>query len=113
MKIGASYEGKFCSFTVWAPFLRNVVLKIEDRSVAMGQTGKGYWNCRLPDAVPGSTYTYELDGVARADPASHYQPDVHGPSILVDHTMFGWEDRYWKPVPLEETVIYEMHIGAL
>ena len=33
-------------------------------------------------------------------PASHFQPeDVHGPSAVVDHAAFPWEDDSWKEFP--------------
>lgn len=48
MKIGAIFNGKqTCEFTVWAPFLRKVELKIRDtqeRIFPMKQDEKGYWN---------------------------------------------------------------------
>jgi maltooligosyltrehalose trehalohydrolase len=73
----------------------------------------GYYQAVLEQVRPGARYFYRLDGDKdRPDPASRYQPQgVHGPSQVVDSS-FPWEDRYWPGVPLQDYIIYELHVGT-
>jgi maltooligosyltrehalose trehalohydrolase len=61
----------------------------------------------------GDRYRFVVDGDALADPASRWQPEgVHGPSAVVDDSVFRWHDDAWTGVELAETVLYEMHVGT-
>jgi maltooligosyltrehalose trehalohydrolase len=73
----------------------------------------GYWRS-VSDAQPGAKYFYRLDGDReRPDPASRFQPEgVHGPSEIVDVQGFRWTDAQWKAPALDETVLYELHVGT-
>lgn len=118
MKIGSNYlGGGECEFRVWAPFLKNASVEIirpEKRKLSMEEGERGYWKVRIDDVAPGSLYYYELDGEERRpDPASEFQPKgVHGPSQVVDHNSFDWEDEDWSNIPLERMIIYELHVGT-
>jgi maltooligosyltrehalose trehalohydrolase len=59
-------------------------------------------------------YFFKPDGEKDyPDPASFYQPEgVHGPSQVVNHSLYQWNDQEWKGLPLEELIIYEMHVGT-
>ncbi|MEJ2436375.1 MAG: alpha-amylase family glycosyl hydrolase, partial [Pseudolabrys sp.] len=47
------------------------------------------------------------------DPASHFQPeDVAGPSEVVDHTGYNWQNDDWKGLPWERAVFVESHVGT-
>jgi len=102
MKIGAHYLGcGRCEFTVWAPFLKEVALKIvspQEKIISMEKGGKGYWKITVGDTSDKTRYLYRLNGEKeRPDPASHFQPEgVHGPSQVIDHDLFRWEDREWN-----------------
>jgi len=74
----------------------------------------GYWQAVVDDAPVGSRYYYVLGGgTQRPDPASHFQPEgVHGPSEVVDHGAFSWSDAGWEGVPLEDMIVYELHVGT-
>lgn len=63
--------------------------------------------------MPGNRYLFRLpDGSEVPDPASRYNPDgVDGASELTAPGDFSW-DIDWCGRRWEETVIYEMHIGA-
>ena len=118
MKVGATYtpDGR-CEVAVWAPFARTVVVRFlapDERTVTMQQGARGYWLTSVEGVAPGTRYLYCLDGeLERPDPASSFQPEgVHGPSAVVDHTSFPWEDVSWQGVPLEELIMYEIHVGA-
>jgi maltooligosyltrehalose trehalohydrolase len=80
----------------------------------MREAGGGYFEASF--AAPGKEvrYFYVLDGdTRRPDPASRFQPEgVHGPSEAVRHDAFGWTDGGWKNPPLEDYMLYELHVGA-
>ncbi|OGW47151.1 MAG: malto-oligosyltrehalose trehalohydrolase [Nitrospirae bacterium RBG_13_41_22] len=118
MKIGYQYLGNGRrEFIVWAPLLNNVDLKIvspERLTFPMKKDEKGYWRIVVEEVFPGALYLYGLDEKRdRPDPASHFQPEgVHGPSKIIDHSSFKWEDREWKGIPLSEMIMYELHVGT-
>lgn len=74
----------------------------------------GYWTGLSEFATPGTRYTFTLDDeTERPDPASQFQPTtVHEASEVIDHTSFNWTDRNWKGLPLEQYIIYELHVGT-
>jgi maltooligosyltrehalose trehalohydrolase len=84
------------------------------RDFPLEQDEAGYWQTTVEDVPPGSRYWYLLEGgTARPDPASQSQPQgVHGPSEVIDHAAFPWTDAGWEGVPLEDMVIYELHVGT-
>jgi maltooligosyltrehalose trehalohydrolase len=106
-----------CRFLVWAPQAASVEVHIVapmERLVPLEMKECGYFEAVVEDVAPGSRYFYRLDGVReRPDPTSRLQPDgVHGPSQVADLTGFQWQDREWSGLPLEEYVIYELHVGT-
>jgi len=118
MKIGSNYLGDgCCEFTVWAPSHEEVAVQIVSpthRSLPMQKDDWGYFNVLAEDIEPGTLYFYKLGGeTEKPDPASHSQPkDVHGPSEVVAHTQMNWTDAGWSGIPLEEMIIYELHVGT-
>lgn len=62
----------------------------------------------------GDRYAYLLDGSQPIpDPVSRLLPEgVHGPTEIVDPSLYSWSDQAWRGLPLEEYVIYELHVGA-
>lgn len=119
MNCGAHYLGQSrCRFTVWAPFRSRMEVRILDedkeRVIPLQAASQGYWQAEVPDVAPGSLYLYRLDqDLERPDPASRSQPQgVHGPSQVVDHSAFAWDDQGWQNIPQSELVLYELHIGT-
>ncbi|MBD1891323.1 malto-oligosyltrehalose trehalohydrolase [Coleofasciculus sp. FACHB-SPT9] len=118
MRIGACYLGNGnCEFTVWAPTLHTVAVQIvspEERLLTMQQDEEGYWKVKASGIEPGTLYYYKLEGTTdRPDPASKYQPKgVHAPSQVIDPSTFAWNDTNWSGIPLDETIIYELHVGT-
>ncbi len=118
MALGAQYQGNGrCLFTVWAPMANEMALRIvgpAERLVPMTREGRGYWTAETRDVYPGTLYVYRLDGEKeRPDPASRFQPDgVHGPSAVIDHNSFVWDEHGWKGLALAEHIYYELHVGA-
>ncbi len=102
------------AFRVWAPRARQVDLAVDDRKVPMRQgDATGWWVCD-EERLEGMRYGFSLEeGPVLPDPRSESQPDgVHGRSEVVDHSSFNWSDQDWRGVNLEDTVLYEMHVGT-
>src|SRR5262245_53380087 len=112
--VGARYQGQgYTQFRVWAPLARQVELHKVNAPTsysAMQPTERGYYEL-LSEALPGCDYFYRLDGQNEfADPASRFQPQgILGPSRVIDHN-YSWSDQLWKGLPLEEYLIYELHV---
>lgn len=105
-------------FRLWAPAARTVELVVESQpartALPMGHLGEGWFEVHLSDVGAGARYRFAIDGGARVpDPASRAQPDdIHGASEVIDPTTFEWPDATWRGRPWEETVLYELHVGA-
>jgi maltooligosyltrehalose trehalohydrolase len=105
-------------FRVWAPRATGISVRIlsggDSRLVPLEEEDKGYFSAVVDGVREGDRYFYLFnDGTERPDPASGFQPDgVHGPSQVTDPRSFSWTDRAWKGRPLEEYVIYELHVGT-
>ncbi|MBV9774877.1 MAG: glycogen debranching protein GlgX [Gemmatimonadetes bacterium] len=118
-RVGARIEGAEVEFRVWAPGHQRVDVVVygsRGESVyTMGSEGEGYFAARVSGIGAGARYRYRLDGGdAFPDPASRSQPEgVHGPSEVVDPAAFAWSDEEWRGIPLEEMVIYEVHVGTV
>ena len=95
-------------FRVWAP--RASAVSVLDQPLE--PVGFGVWEGVL-DAEPGDDYRFVLDGRRHADPMSRSQPrGLRGPSRVVDPSAFEWTDAGWDGVPLDELVLYELHVGT-
>jgi len=105
-----------CGFLLWAPKAEKVDVHLihpGDRVIAMQPLDGGYFTVDVEGVAPGALYRYCLDGqTERPDPTSRFQPQgVHGPSEVVD-TDFAWTDNRWFGLPLEQYVLYELHVGT-
>ncbi|HUJ66764.1 MAG TPA: malto-oligosyltrehalose trehalohydrolase [Acidimicrobiales bacterium] len=102
------------SFRVWAPTARQLTLQLDGHDHPMPAVGRGWWGLEVESVGPGSRYAFCVDGgPARPDPRSQFQPaGVHGPSELVDHDAFRWHDSQWRGLPLQGSVLYELHVGT-
>ena len=115
--LGAVWSpGGACNFLLWAPKARKVDVHFVDscdRTFTMQPLDRGYFSITVEGIVPGNRYRYRLDGqTERPDPASRFQPQgVHGPSEVVDLD-FAWSDQSWFGIPLEQYVLYELHVGT-
>jgi maltooligosyltrehalose trehalohydrolase len=85
----------------------------EQRTIGLRPAGCGYYEAVVEGVAAGARYLIVLDGdKERPDPASKSQPDgVHGPSEVTD-TCFAWGDAGWRSPPLDDYVIYELHVGT-
>lgn len=106
-------------FQFWAPTAELVELCLDGDQesglvMPMLAAENGWYRLHLSEAGPGSRYRFRINGDIRVpDPASRCQSeDVHGPSEVVDPAAFSWPDDGWLGRPWEETVLYELHVGA-
>ena len=105
-------------FRVWAPKAHTVELQITSGPAVgtyqLQQEEKGYYSLTVPKAGDGDRYLFQPDhGPARPDPVSRFQPDgVHEASQVVNPRLFVWQDDGWGGIPLEQYVIYELHVGT-
>ena len=105
-----------CRFRVWAPHSERVDLHLVgpvERFIPMEAGAFGYYKTTVENIAHGARYFYRLaSGKEYPDPASRYQPEgVHGPSAAI-HDSFNWEDSNWTGIPIENYVIYELHVGT-
>lgn len=117
--LGAVAHQAGTTFRVWAPSSSDVDLVLE---AADGQRehrrlereADGYFSGHFVDVRAGARYRYALDADGPfPDPASRFQPDgVHGSSLVVDPSAFAWSDDTWTGVPLEQLIVYELHVGT-
>jgi len=105
-------------FRVWAPKAERMRLVLHpagrEELLEMEAEGDGYFTLTVPALPKEARYLYlPGESAPRPDPASRFQPDgVHAPSAVVDPCLFPWHDGGWRGVPLEQYVIYELHVGA-
>jgi maltooligosyltrehalose trehalohydrolase len=71
------------------------------------------------DCEVGAQYRYAFQTGAEGevlapDPASRGQAgDVFDPSMVVDAQAYAWRHPNWRGRPWQETVLYELHPGAM
>jgi maltooligosyltrehalose trehalohydrolase len=102
------------TFRVWAPVAQQVEVEVDGERLPLSAGEGGWWAADVPAAGPGSEYAFRLDGdEPLPDPRSSWQPHgVHGPSRVVDHQAFPWQDQGWQAGPLAAAVLYELHVGT-
>lgn len=110
---GATLEGGKAEFRVWAPHARQVSLRIASGDLAMRRSPDGTFSAQAA-ARTGDKYFYLLDKYKPLpDPISRLLPEgVHGPTAIVDPSVFPWSDWGWRGLELRDYIIYELHVGA-
>ena len=85
-----------------------------ENGIAMQKDDRGYFHAFAEGVIAGDRYCFLLEGDrCFADPCSQYQPEgVHGPSCVVDHTQYHWQDATWVGRPLSSLIFYEVHVGT-
>src|SRR4051812_11227736 len=95
---------------LWAPRPRLVeVITAGGRRTALAPEDRGYVSATI-EAQAGDRYQFRVDGGEKLypDPASRFQPEgPHGPSQIVDPTVFPWTDAAWPGVRADGQVVYE------
>jgi maltooligosyltrehalose trehalohydrolase len=101
-------------FRLWAPSEASVAIALDGGPAQPMQREAGDWFSIELQAPAGTEYCYVLpDGMHVPDPTSRLQRgDVHGVSVVVDPRDFDWRHG-WNGRPWNETVLYEIHPGAM
>lgn len=115
--LSAERKGDVTHFTVWAPLRKTMWLHLVhpfEKKLEMAKSEEGYWRLPVAGLPAEARYFFRPDDEADLpDPASGYQPQgVHGPSQVVDQSAFQWTDDGWKGLPLEDLILYEIHVGT-
>jgi len=109
-------ENQPCLFRVWAPLKKQMTLHLlsSNRLLEMDKDEQGYFALEVKGVKEGEQYVYScVTGEQYPDPASHFQPEgVCGPSQVVAHSSFVWNDQDWKGIPFKELILYELHVGT-
>jgi len=108
------------TFTLWAPLRKTASLRLIDPPeqmepiLPMERNDEGYFRLHVPGLKPGIRYCCLLDNKEeRPDPASRFQPEgVHNPSMTVDLREVKRSKVSWNNPPLEDYIIYELHVGT-
>ena len=111
--LGATIHDGRTEFRVWAPSAQRVQVRLLGRGdFAMERDGDLF--AATLDAAPGQRYFYLVDDKKPVpDPVSRLLPEgVHGPTEIVDPERFRWSDAAWRGLPLEQYVLYELHVGT-
>ena len=110
--LGARPSADATTFRVWAPRPERIVLRAGGSDHELADAGLGVREVTLP-LPAGQDYAFVIDGVEIPDPASRWQPaGLRGPSRVLDTAAFAWTDDGFTPPALEDTVIYELHVGT-
>ena len=115
MPFGAAVTPDGVRFRLWAPGCEAVELQVEGATAApMRRLASGWFELVCETARAGNRYRFRLpDGALVPDPASRQQVlDPHGPSVVVDPCAYHWQTAGWRGRPWEETILYELHVGA-
>ena len=101
-------------FAFWAPDAEAVSVETEEgRRFPMTRRADGVFEAVI-GMWAGAKYKYRVsDELAVPDPASRAQDGgVHGWSVVVDPD-YDWRQVSWRGRPWHETVVYELHPGAM
>ena len=114
LPFGAELQDGAARFRVWAPSAKGLTLELDGAEQPMGREGDGWHSASAP-AKAGARYRFRTpDGLTFPDPASRQQAGgVHDMSVLVDPCSYAWQHAEWRGRPWHETVLYELHPGAL
>lgn len=108
------------TFRVWAPhaqqvFVFGVFNDWNEESCPLEHEENGFWSYHSSDAKAGDEYKFILDTgdqrLHRNDPYALKMTHSSGNSVILD-LWKDWEDGAFRPAPLNELVIYELHIGT-
>jgi maltooligosyltrehalose trehalohydrolase len=99
-------------FRAWAPWAQRVSVRVGGAEHDLAGEGSGVHAARVP-ASAGDDYWLVVDGRRLPDPCSRWQPrGIRGPSRVLDTVALQWSDRRFRPAPLPDAVLYELHVGA-
>jgi len=117
--IGVVLHDRHASFRVWAPFAQAVAATGMFNGwgrTPLASEGDGYWAADVKHVEAGQEYKFVIttpDGreIFRNDPRALHVLTNQGNSVVVD-TSFAWESDDFTPPPLNQQVMYELHVGT-
>lgn len=118
--MGAIVHENGVAFRVWAPHADSVSVigtfnDWKPAAHAMHPEEDGHWYLDIPEAKEGDGYKYFIRNgkqeLQRVDPYAREVTNSMGHGIIANHE-FDWEEDDFQIAPLNELVIYEMHIGT-
>jgi len=117
--LGATLRHDGVMFRVWAPFAKNVQLvtnTYETSGIQLENENDGYWSLFVAKAEAGLSYQYLIETdkgiVRRNDPRARVLTAAEGGMSVVAANDFDWGDDIFMPVPKEQQVYYELHVGT-
>ena len=99
-------------FSVWAPQIEQVRVRVDGADHDMTRTGNGWWTAEV-EASPQCDYAFLLgdDPKPLPDPRSRWQPNgVHEASRR--YIPSEWPASNWTGRQLAGGVVYELHVGT-
>ncbi len=122
----ADASGTGVTFRVWAPNASSVNVPgqfngwVVTANPLMLEGTSGVWSADIPNARPGQEYKYYINhGTCGAGSSWRRDPrgrmvDCHNNnnSIIYDPNAFNWAGDNFTAPPLNDTVVYELHIGS-
>ena len=115
---GAEVSPDGVEFRVFAPKRSSVSLLLESggqRTIPMSGGREEGFSCFVPELRAGARYRYLLDDEDKPfpDPYSRFQPEgPHGPSEVIDPSLYGWRDGAFAGCTLQGQILYELHVGT-
>jgi 1,4-alpha-glucan branching enzyme len=116
--VGVLLHKDGASFRVWAPFAESVAVTGSFNNWQqhpMESEGDGYWFVDVAGVVAGEEYKFAIKNgntlLVRNDPRALQLTTDSGNSVIVD-PYFDWGSDAFVAPPINEQVIYELHIGT-
>ena len=121
-KLGAILHSDGVEFRVWAPFAQEVSVASpytyydQGDKIPMTKETGGYWSVFVKDIQPGQSYKFFINTgteiLERNDPRGRALTASENGSSVVVANDYDWGDEGLMVIPVEQQIIYELHIGT-
>ncbi len=120
MNKGATVLERGCRFAVWAPNADEVYVvgsfsDWDEKAHPLSRDDAGVWQGEVHEAKPGDEYRYRIvtgdESYSRTDPYARRLTHSAG-NVLIPKDIPGRRPGQFQAAPLNELVIYELHIGT-
>lgn len=116
--VGAIASKSGVSFRVWAPFADEVAVTGSFNNWSeypLASEEDGYWWATVAGAKAGQEYKFIIKNgkniYRRNDPRALHFITSAGNSVIAN-TKFDWGGDAFVPIPVEQQVVYELHVGT-
>jgi len=118
--LGVTATGNETRFAVWAPNAQSVQIlgdfngwkTMQDNALAR-EGAAGVWSATKPRSLPTGDYQFLINGnLHRRDPYARAVSPNGKNSRFYDPAACDWNDARAPALPLEDLVIYELHVGT-